>query len=140
MKQVKLIIASTFKDAVYFNYGDDYSDITRVLVEDHSPWEEVDDMKFNALEEFVRNYNYNKKNKNKSFAFIIEKPKQIPAQQAIDEILRIRNERLEMDRIAREKAEKERERKRRELEMKKLAKSKEDKRKLLEQLKKELGE
>ena len=138
MKQVKLIIASTFKDTVYFNYGDDYSDITRVLVEDHSPWEEVDNDEFYTLEEFVRNYN--NKRGNTSFAFLIEKPKQISAQSAIEQILKKKKEQAERDRKEMERIEKERERKKQEREMKKLAKTKEDKRKLLEKLKEELGE
>ena len=96
MKQVKLIIASTFKDTVYFNYGDDYSDITRVLVEDHSPWEEVDNDEFYTLEEFVRNYN--NKRGNTSFAFIVEKAKQISSQSAIEQILKKKKEQAERDR------------------------------------------
>ena len=41
-KFVKLIIATTNNSQIFFNYGDDYADITRILVEDHTPWEEVD--------------------------------------------------------------------------------------------------
>jgi hypothetical protein len=137
--KVKLIIASTFIDSIPFNYCDEYQEITRVIVDDHSPWEEIDTEDFYVLKNFVEEYNRNKKNKG-SFAFIIQPLRQIPAQQAIDEIVRIRNERLEMARIEREKSEKERERKRQEREMKKLAKTKEEKRKLLEKLKEELGE
>ena len=99
MKQVKLIIANTETDTVYFNYGDDYSDITRVFVEDHSPWEEVDDDGAYELE---------------------------------DDIKKSREE----ERKRKEEAE----RKKQEKEMKKLAKTKEQKILLLEQLKKELGE
>jgi hypothetical protein len=139
MKQVKLIIANTETDTVYFNYGDDYSDITRVLVEDHSPWEEVEDDDLYQLEDFVRNFNL-PKNKNKSFAFLVVKQEQITAQSAIDFIVKKRqderNKCLEAERKRKEEAE----RKKKENEMKKLAKTKEQKILLLEQLKKELGE
>jgi hypothetical protein len=139
MKQVKLIIANTETNTVYFNYGDDYSDITRVLVEDHSPWEEVEDDDLYQLEEFVRNFNL-PKNKKKSFAFLVVKQEQITAQSAIDFIVKKRederNKYLEVERKRKEEAE----RKKEVREMKKLAKTKEQKILLLEQLKKELGE
>ena len=77
MKQVKLIIANTETNTVYFNYGDDYSDITRVLVEDHSPWEEVEDDDLYELEEFVSNFNL-PKNKNKNPKRIFKNKKNLP--------------------------------------------------------------
>ena len=139
MKQEKLIIANTETDTVYFNYGDDYSDITRVFVEDHSPWEEVDDDGAYELEEFVRNFNLPDK-KRKSFAFLVVKQEQITAQSAIDFIVKKREDDIKKSREEERKRKEEAERKKQEKEMKKVAKTKEQKILLLEQLKKELGE
>jgi hypothetical protein len=80
------------------------------------------------------------KNKKKSFAFLVVKQEQITAQSAIDFIVKKRederNKYLEVERKRKEEAE----RKKEVREMKKLAKTKEQKILLLEQLKKELGE
>lgn len=107
MKQVKLIIANTQTDTVYFNYGDDYSDVTRIFVEDHSPWEEVEDEYFYDLVNFVNEYNRCKKGERRnSFAFLVEKDQKISAQQVITEIRIKREEAI--------KKQKEEERKRKE--------------------------
>lgn len=139
MKQVKLIIATSDTEAVYFNYGDDYSDITRIIVEDHSPWEEVDENGYCSLVDFVKDFNSTKK-RNGSFAFLIEKEKQISAQEAIDFIVDKRDRELKAIRERQKREQEEREYQRQQRELKKLAKTKEQKQKLLEQLKKELGE
>jgi hypothetical protein len=60
-------------------------------VEDHSPWEEVEDDDLYELEEFVSNFNL-PKNKNKSFAFLVVKQEQITAQSAIDFIVKKRQD------------------------------------------------
>jgi hypothetical protein len=137
MPQVKLIIADRFYDTVYFNYGDDYSDITRILVEDHSPWEEVSDDDIYDLQTFVSDFN-NLKKSSGQFAFLINKDKQISAQSAIKKIVKKREDELkkqkEAERLRKEKAEKAKQ----ERQMKKLAKTKADKLKLFEALKKEL--
>lgn len=139
MKQVKLIIATSDTETVYINYGDDYSDITRIMVEDHSPWEEVDDKGYRSLVDFVKDFNSTKKT-NCSFAFLIEKEKQISAQEAIDFIVDKRDRELKAIRERQKRKLEEREYQRQQRELKKLAKTKEQKQKLLEQLKKELGE
>jgi hypothetical protein len=138
MRQVKLIIATTFTDTVWFNYGDDYSDITRVMVEDHSPWEEVDEMGFSELEQFVRDFNNNGRKTNDGFAFLIQKEKQISAQSAIKQIVEKREAALKK---AKEEARKRKEledKKKADAKLKRLAKTKEQKLKLFEQLKEEL--
>ena len=137
--QVKLIIANTQSETVYFNYGDDYSDITRIIVEDHSPWEEIDKDELYTLEDFVMHYNRNN-NKTNSFAFILKKEQQITAQSAIQCILKKKEEAIQKAK-AEEKARKEAaEKKKAEAHLKKLAKTQEQKRLLFEQLKKELNQ
>jgi hypothetical protein len=137
MRQVKLIIATTFTDTVWFNYGDDYSDITRVMVEDHSPWEEVDEMGFSELEQFVRDFNNNSW-KNKAFAFLIQKEKQICAESAIKQIVEKREAVLKKAKEEERKRKELAEKKKAESKLKRLAKTKEQKLKLFEQLKEEL--
>jgi hypothetical protein len=140
MKQVKLIIAAAHSDTVYFNYGDDYSDITRILVEDHSPWEEVEDDQIFELQNFVSDFNVSKERKAGKFAFLIVREDQISPQSAIKSIVEKREKELKESREKERKRKEEAERKKQEKEMKKLAKTKEQKILLLEQLKKELGE
>jgi hypothetical protein len=139
-KLVKLIIAKTKIQAVYFNYGDDSTDITRILVEDHSPWEEVDVSELQDLEQFVHDFNCYSENHRDGFAFLIVKEEQISAQRAIEHIKKKREKHLkkqiEAERKRKELAEKQRQERR----LKKLAKTKEQKLKLLAQLKEELGE
>lgn len=137
MKQVKLIIATAFADTIWFNYGDDYLDITRIMVEDHSPWEEVDETQFGDLEEFVRDFNRNLK-ANNGFAFLIEKEKQISAQSAIKQIVEKREAALKKAKEAERKRKELEEKKKAEAKLKRLAKTKEQKLKLFEQLKEEL--
>ncbi len=137
MAQVKLIIATTNTDTVYFNYGDDYTDITRIFVEDHSPWEEVDDVY--ELQNFVSDYNLNNK-KNGSFAFLVIKEQQMSAQTAIKQIVEKRKAEHKKYQEEEKKRKELAEKKKEEAKLKKLAKTKEQKRKLLEQLKAELGE
>lgn len=139
MQQVKLIIAKTQYDTIFFNYGDDYSDITRVLVEDHSPWEEVSDFDIHTLNDFVREYNYNCKS-TKSFAFLVIKDQQISAQSAIKTIVDKQNAAIEKAKKEEQKRKEAAEKKKAEAKLKKLAKTNEQKRVLFEQLKKELGE
>lgn len=141
MRQVKLIIANTQTDTVYFNYGDDYSDVTRIFVEDHSPWEEVEDKDFYELVHFVNEYNrYRKSVRRNDFAFLIVKDQQISAQQAITEIRAKRAEELEKQKEKQRKNKEAAEKAKRERELKKLAKTEAQKRQLLERLKQELGE
>ena len=141
MKQVKLIIANTQTDTVYFNYGDDYSDVTRIFVEDHSPWEEVENSDYYDLLDFVNEYNrFKNKSQRCDFAFLIVKDQQISAQQAIAEIRKKRNEQLKKEKEEALKRKEAAEKAKHEREMEKLAKTKEQKLKLLEQLKQELGE
>ena len=139
MKQVRLIIANTQIDTVYFNYGDDCDDITRVFVEDHSPWEEVNDDDIYTLHDFVRDYNMNNKGK-KSFAFLIIKEEQISPQSAIKFIVDKQNAAIEKQKKEEEARRKAAEKKKQEAKLKRLAKTEADKRKLFEQLKQELGE
>jgi hypothetical protein len=134
--KVKLIIANTQSETVYFNYGDDCSDVTRVLVEDHSPWEEVDDL--HELELFVRDFN-NIKNK-PNFAFLIVCDEQISAQSAIKVIRKKREDYIRKQKEAEEKRKELIEKKKQEAKLKKLAKTKEEKRKLFEKLKQEFAE
>lgn len=136
--QVKLIIANTNTDTIYFNYGDDCNDITRVFVEDHSPWEEVDIDEYYILKEFVKDFNAKKSRK--QFALLINKDEQISAQSAIDTIIKKREKQRKEYEEAERKRKEEAERKKKEKELKKLAKTQEQKRLLLEQLKQELGE
>lgn len=138
MKTVKLIIATTKKDTVYFNYGDDYSDLTRIFVEDHSHWEEVEDDDFYLLGDFVKDFN-NSKRKGE-FAFLVEKEPKISAKSAIKSIIEKREAERKKFEEAERKRREEYENKKKEKELKKLAKTQEQKRLLLEQLKKELGE
>jgi len=135
--QVKLIIANTQTDTVYFNYGDDYSDITRIMIEDHSLWEEVEDIY--ELQDFVEDYNRNNK-KTGSFAFLIIKDEQITAQSAIESIRKKRKDIIEKAEAKEEKRKELAEKKKEEARLKKLAKTQEQKRLLFEQLKKELNE
>lgn len=136
---IKLIIANT-ATRLHVDFNGDYDDITRIFVEDHSPWEYVTTAEKYDLFEFVRDYNNSKLTKNGSFAFLICKEEQMSAQQAI-EVIKQKREKL----IAEEK---ERERKyraavekaKKEKALKRLAKTKEEKRKLLAQLKEEFGE
>lgn len=136
--RVKLIIANTDTDTIFFNYGDDYSDVTRIFVEDHSPWEEIDNNEYYLLCDFVTDFN-SKKNR-KQFAFLVNKDEQISAQSAIDTIIKKRKKQQEEYEKAERKRKEEAERKKKEKELNKLAKTKEQKRLLLEQLKQELGE
>lgn len=140
MKTVKLIIAKTENRTVYFNHGDDYSDIARVLVEDHSPWEEVDDDDLYLLQEFVKEFNWNSRKRKGEFAFLVEKEPKISAQSAIKSIIEKREAERKKFEEAERKRREEYENKKKEKELKKLAKTQEQKRLLLEQLKKELGE
>jgi hypothetical protein len=139
MKQIKLIIATSTNNTIYFNEGEDYSDITRIMVEDHSPWEEIDDDEYYSLIDFVKDFNSSKKRYN-SFAFLIEKDKQISAQEAIKFVVDKRSKELEKIREQQRVEEERREQRKRERDLKKLAKTKEQKLQLLEQLKKEFGE
>ena len=138
MYQVKLIIANTQTDTVYFNHGDDYSDIVRIFVEDHSPWEEVDDLY--ELQSFVKEYNRDNKKRRMDFAFLIINDQQISAQEAIATILAKKERLLKKEqneaRIRKEAMEKAAQ----ERTIKKMEKTKAQKRKLLEQLKQEFGE
>jgi len=135
--KVKLIIARTKTETVYFNYGDDYSDVNRVLVEDHSPFEEVD--YDHDLLCFINDFNNDKNNKKEGrFAFLINMEDQVSPQSAIEHIVEKRKDELEKERERERKAAEEREKKKRERELKKLAKTKAEKLALLEQLKKEL--
>lgn len=140
MKTVKLIIAKTENQTVYFNHGDDYSDITRVLVEDHSPWEEMDDDDLYLLQDFVKEFNFNSRKRKGEFAFLVEKESKISAQSAIKSIVEKRETERKRYEEEERKRKEEYERKKIEKEMKKEAKTKEQKRLLLEKLKKELGE
>ena len=135
--KLKLIIARTETNTIFFNYGDDYSDVTRILVEDHSQFEEIEDR--DAMFEFVRDFNRDAINKNRGlFAFIIDTDDQISPQSSIDSILEKRRIEMEKSKERERKAAEVRENKKREREIKKLAKTKEAKLALLEQLKKEL--
>lgn len=126
---------------MFFNYGDDYSDVTRIFVEDHSPWEEVEDEDFYDLVDFVNEYNrYKKGERRNSFAFLVEKDQEISAQQAITEIRAKRAEELEKQKEKQRKNKEAAEKAKRERELKKLAKTEAQKRQLLERLKQELGE
>lgn len=137
--KVKLIIANTFVDTVCFNYGDDYSDITRVIVEDHSPFEEIEGYELDSLKAFVCSYNLDKANKGK-FAFVIEKGDEISAKSAIAEI-KEKTEKMQAERIKKgAEARKKKEEKAAADKAAKEYRTLEQKRKQLEKLKKELGE
>lgn len=139
MKQVKLIIANTQSNTIFFNYGDDYNDITRILIEDHSPWEEVDNDEVNDILDFVNQFNIDK-NRGKSFAFLIIKDDQMSAKSAIKIIHKKREK--EKARLEEENRKRytEAQKRKEDIAAKKLAKTREQKLKLIEQLKKELGE
>lgn len=141
MKQVKLIIANTQSDTVFFNHGDDYSDVTRIFVEDHSQWEEVEDDDFYDLIDFVNDYNrYKKGERRDSFAFLVEKDQRISAAAAIAEIRIKREKAIKKQKEEELKRKEAAEKAKRERELKKIAKTEAQKRQLLEQLKQELGE
>lgn len=139
--KVKLIVARTMNDTVFFNYGDDYSDITRVLVEDHSPFEEVDHQGLEDLKKFVEQYNlWARKDRNDHFMFLIESAHEISAQATIKAIRDKRGAEAKEYAAKQAKAKEIREKaaaaKKAEKELKTLA----QKKKQLEKLKQELGE
>lgn len=136
---VKLIIANTSK-RLYVDLNGDYADITRIFVEDHSPWECVTTQEKYDLLDFVRDYNNSKLTKNGSFAFLICKEEQMSAQQAIEVIKQKREKRMAEEKEQERKYRAALEKAKKENAMKKLAKTKEQKRKLLAQLKEEFGE
>jgi hypothetical protein len=138
--KVKLLIGNAGTDRVFFNYGDDYSDVARVFVEDRSDWEEIDPTELPPLNRFVQEFNCEKERKTDGkFAFLLEFDQQISVKSAIAVIVE-KQRKAHADYLAQmEKLRQERERKALEAKQKKNAKTLEEKRALLEQLKKELG-
>lgn len=55
--KAKLIKVHVGTHTVFFNYGDDQTDVNRHIVSETSPWEEVDDNKFMQLQAFVNQQN-----------------------------------------------------------------------------------
>lgn len=58
--KVKLIKVNTYSEHISFNYGDDYTDIVRHIVNEESEWEDVSELELYDLEEFVRSCNSDK--------------------------------------------------------------------------------
>lgn len=101
--RVKLLIANTSgsgADRFKSYYDEDGGDLNRIFVEDHSPWEEIEDGTLVDLEIFVEDFNRTEKNK---FAFLIIEREQISAQSAIQSIIdkkRKQQEKRAQDRLA----------------------------------------
>ena len=105
--KIKLIKVKTLTETVTWNYGDDYSDVRRHLVEDYSDFEEVDIPKFSEIEGWVGNYNLNTKKNGEYIIIVIDEI--ITVKSVIDDIIQkskvAEQKRLNDEKVRREKAE-----------------------------------
>lgn len=122
--EIKLVKVKTFTETVTWNYGDDYSDVTRHIVTDHSGFEEVDQYNLNRIQSWVEEYN----RKSKGEYFIIVDNKTISVEFVLNDIIKQENERIKQYEEQKRKDEE-----RRELEKQNRAAKK------LEKLKKQLA-
>jgi hypothetical protein len=141
--KVKLIIADVVTTATYNpDDYDDYSEVSKIFADEYSQWEEVDVYtQLGDLRGFVCDFNTQaRQTKSHKFAFIVEESTQIPIKSALAEMVEKRRKELEAAKAAREEYEKREADKKKAKAMKKAAKTEAERKKLLEELKKEFGE
>lgn len=89
--KIKLVKVKTLSETIAFNYGDDYSDVTRHIVENYSDFEEVTIFDLDKIREWVRQYNLQGKGE---YILLVEN-EIITVKSVLDDIIRVENERME---------------------------------------------
>lgn len=133
--KVKLILVKTFSETVSWNYGDDYSDVTRHVVRLDSEFEEINDVELIQIQSYIEKFNTDKENRKAGQYLILVNDQHISVRQTINEIL----EKANQEQKERELKEKEKLEKKKLSDQERALKKKEALEKKLEKLKKELS-
>lgn len=107
--KIKLVKVKTATETVFFNYGDDYNDVCRHLVESYSDFEEVDLFQFDKIKNWVQQYNIDSKKRGGNEYILIATDEIITVKSVIADIIKKEDEMKERWRLEEEKLQKKKE-------------------------------